>query len=130
MCLKFVIAMTRILCALILFLMPLIQSKDYTGLVIYNCCNNPTMCLPSKIDYFSYKLFKVHNTDNVLKFIESFNVYELNDVDIMLINRNVTHALVPPQLEMNFETLLQAMNATYSVDDDVQRYVSLIQLLI
>lgn len=88
------------------------------------------MCLASKLNYFSYKLFKVHNTENVLKFIESFNIYELNDVDIMLINRNVTHALVPPQLQMSLDALLQAMNATYTVDDDVQRFVcSLIQLI-
>lgn len=87
------------------------------------------MCLKSKINYLSYKLFKVHNTDNVQKFIESFNIYELNGADIMLINRNITHALVPPQIQTNFDTLLQTMNATYSIDDNVQRFVSFIEIV-
>lgn len=41
----------------------------------------------------------------------------------MLINRNVTHALVHPQVQTNFDMLLQDMNATYSVDENVQRLV-------
>lgn len=88
-----------------------------------NSCNDFTMCLYSKINYLSYKLFKVHNTDNVRQFIERLNMYELNGVDIMLINRNKTHALVSPDVQMNFDMLLQEMNATYSIDDNVQRFV-------
>lgn len=76
-----------------------------------------------KLIILSYKLFKVHNTDNVQQFIESFNVYELNGVDIMLINRNVTHALVSPHVQMEFGALLQQLNATYTIENNIQRFV-------
>ncbi|KAG4072022.1 hypothetical protein HA402_010959 [Bradysia odoriphaga] len=98
--------MTPLLCALLSVLITTIHSKDYTG----------------------YKLFKVNNTDNVLQFIESFNIYELNGVDIMLINRNVTHALVSPHVQMEFGALLQQLNATYTIDNNIQRKIDAEQL--
>lgn len=118
--------MTIILWALFTLLIPIIQSRDYTGFVHIVISKCYLSNVKTEINYFSYKVFKVQNTDNVRKVIDSFNIYELNGVDIMLINRNTTHALVPPQVEMNFKMLLNQMNASYSVDENVQRLFRLI----
>lgn len=83
-----------------------------------------TKCVENrKINYLSYKLFKVHNTDNVLKFIENFNIYDLYGVDIMSVNKNFTNALVAPEAQIEVEKVLQQLHAPYTIDDKVQRFV-------